>query len=428
MNDALHIIGTSFKRTELEQVAKVQWAQPDDISAFLTEVRANLAIDEIFFLQTCNRREFVIYAPNRFDFDDDAFCEAFLAAAATSMGRRLSRGDFYHYRDAAAVKHLFRVAGSLDSMVLGETEITKQIKDQARFAKKHGHLGSRLNILIDMALRVSKQVRHQTNITKNVVSMGSLAHRKARDYVAKKPGKRVVFVGAGHFITSILPTFVKSKDFELVFVNRTLPTELAETYGGSAVALSDFLDAPQPFDVMITATGAPHALFRKTWFAEHNPNALVLDAALPRDVEEAAGELAGVTYFDLAQMEEILAANRAARQAEIPKAEPLFDEGLMKVNQSWLDLDLANYNKAISNHFRETGQRALQHLLKDKQNQLGDELTAELQATIDILVKKLTNIPILGLKGVAKELGPEAVDAYTRQIAEKSQLFKSQVS
>ncbi|CAM2066840.1 glutamyl-tRNA reductase [Sulfidibacter corallicola] len=427
MTYSLHIIGTNFKKAPLEQVARVQWPDREFISAFLKHARAVLGLDEIFFLQTCNRREFYIYAPAVHGADRE-FCSLFLNEVGRSMGRHLDPADFYHFRDDEAVHHLFRVASSLDSMVLGETEIIKQLKDQSTAGMNHGHVGKRLNALINIAQRVSKQVRHRTDITKNVVSMASLALRNVTRHVERRSHKRVVFVGAGHFITSILPTFCKATSLELIFVNRTLPTKLAETYGGTAMTLEAFLEQPVPFEAMVTATGASHALFTAEWFERHNPEALILDAALPRDVDASVGEMEHIQYLDLAEMEDILAVNRAAREAEIPKAQPLFEEGLQKLEQRWLEFELATYNQAISKHYRDTGEKALSHLMKEQLADLSDEQAEAIRDWTESLVGKLTNIPILGLKGVAREIGPEAIEAYTRQVGANSNLFKSQAS
>lgn len=422
MTFSLHIIGTNFKCAELESVAKVQWADRDHIGAFLADLRASFSIEEAFFLQTCNRREFYFYAP-ALDNDSDFFSR-FLDYLSASLDMVLDEEHFYHYRDSQAVRHLFRVAASLDSMVLGETEIMKQIKDQSSMARNSRNKGRRLASLVDTAIWTAKQVRHRTKITRNVVSMASLALRYVTQHLAHRSRKRVVVVGAGHFITSIMPTFTKAEDLEFVFVNRSLPTQLAEEYDGTAMTLADFIANPVAFDVMVTATAAKEPLFDAAWFAERDAGLLVLDAALPRDIAADVNDLQTVKVLDLAHMEAILAKNRAAREAEIPKTEPIFDEGMDKVVERWLECDLAAYNQEISKHFRSTGERALSHLLKKHLPPLSDEEEQALRGWTEHLVHKLTTIPILGLKGVAKEMGEDAIAAYTKNIAENTSLFK----
>jgi len=355
--------------------------------------------------------------------DRNAFREAFLASLSESLGCELLAEDFYLHDKNDAVNHLFRVASSLDSMVLGETEIMKQIKDQAAACLRAGNMGRRLKAMVETAIVTAKQVRHQTAITKNVISMASLAYRTVTDYLQDKQTRRVVFVGAGHFITSILPTFTKSQNLELIFVNRTLPTALAEAYAGSAITLEAFLSDPVPFDVMISATGAAHTLFEREWIEAQGRELLLLDAALPQDIDPKSESLPGVVLWGLEEMETILASNRAARKAEIPKTQPIFEEGLRRLEALWLECDLASYNKQISSHYQEVGQKALEHLIKDRMEHLTEDDEELLRNWTNTLVKKLTTIPILGLKGVARDMGSDAIDAYTKNVAENSRLF-----
>jgi len=423
MHFDLHLIGSSFKQTRLEKVSRVQWPDPAQINHFLKLIRRDFDLGEIFFLQTCNRREFYIHAPSLNNLDEP-FMPMFLEKLSASLGCDLQADDFYHLRDGEAVRHFFCVASALDAMVLGETEIIRQIKDQSRASGKHGNMGPRLKAMVDLGLGVSKQVRHQTQITKNVVSINSLAYRHVLQHLQHKPNRRVVFVGAGHFVQSLLPTFQKVTDLEYLFVNRHLPTELANEYLGQAMLLEDFLNNPPEFDVLISATGAPLPLFGPEWVAAHGAGKLMIDAALPRDIEPGQGDVPGLTYVDLDRMEAVLAENRAAREAEIPKAEPFFREGIRRLRNRWLEFTLSTYSQEISMHYQHTGERALKHLLKEV-SELPPQSEKILRDWTQALMGRLTNIPILGLKGVARELGDEAVEAYTKGVASKSNLFKS---
>ncbi len=418
----IFVIGSNFKSTSLDHVARVNWPERSCISHFLGKVREQYAVDEVFFLQTCNRREFYFYAPA---LDRPSFFNQFLEHLSESLDCVLDPQDFYIYQDRDAVLHLFRVASSLDSMVLGETEIMKQIKDQSGDCLRSGNMGRRLKAMVETAIITGKQVRHQTDITKNVISMASLAYRTITDFLFGKKTRRVVFVGAGHFIQSILPTFTKPEDLDLIFVNRTLPVDLANTYGGTAVSLEAFLADPVPFDAMISATGASETLFSQEWVQARGQELLLLDAALPNDIDPGAAKLSGVSLWGLEEMESILARNRAARAAEIPKTEPIFDEGLARLESLWLECDLATYNKQISNHYQEVGEKALEHLIKERMAHISGDEEEMLRKWTKTLVKKLTTIPILGLKGVARDMGSDAIEAYTRNVAENSRLFNN---
>lgn len=417
----IFIIGSNFRQTTLSRVARVQWAEKSNIGAFLEEICERFLIPEAFFLQTCNRREFYFFAPEH---HAEKFKAAFLEALSDSLGCNLDDEDFYLKQHRDAVLHLFRVASSLDSMVLGETEIMKQIRDQSEMATNRGCIGPRLKALVKTALEVGRQVRHRTRITRNVVSMGSLAMRRTMEFLTGRARRRVVFVGAGHFIESILPTFAKAGSLELLFVNRTCPEALAAAYGGQAMSLSAFLHNPGEFDVLISATSAPGTLFNAEWVAERGSRMLLIDAALPGDIDPQSACLPDVSYMGLQEMEQILEKNKAAREAEIPKTIPIFEEGWQRLEARLLECELSPYNREISDHYRQTGQKALDFLLKDQFAHLSASEAEHLREWTHDLVNRLTNIPILGLKGVARDMGRDAIDAYTRNVAEKSRLFK----
>jgi glutamyl-tRNA reductase len=420
----LHVFGTNFKHAELENVAKLHWCESDTVANFLTELRERFGIAEVFFLQTCNRREFYVYSPN-LKFPEYELPGKMLKAVSCVMGHQFDPDHFYHLQDHIALRHLFRVASSLDSMVLGETEIIKQLKDQALAAKRAGNLGRHLTYCVDTALWASKQVRHRTEITKNVISMPSLAFREALNHTQGRSKPRIVFVGAGHFMQTMLPTFSKGRErFDFLFVNRSLPNKLADIYGDEAMSLEEFLTNPTPFDVLISATAAPGHLFTKDWVAQHAANALFLDAALPADIDPDITEVSGVRLIDLAEMEVVLKENRAKREAEIPKADPIFNEAIDRIEAKWLEFELSSYNRQISSHYRETGEKAVSHLLKDLLPNLDESQSQAVREWADNLVGRLTKVPVLGLKSIAREFGPQGIDAYTTGVADRSKCFR----
>lgn len=422
----LHVFGTNFKHAELENVAKLHWCDSDTVAGFLTELRARFGIAEIFFLQTCNRREFYVYAPD-LAFPAYELPQKMLKAVGCVMGHQFDPDHFYHLQDHVALRHLFSVASSLDSMVLGETEIIKQLKDQALAAKQAGNLGRHLTHCVDTALWASKQVRHRTEITKNVISMPSLAFREAQKHTQGRQRPRIVFVGAGHFMQTMLPTFSKGRErFDFLFVNRSMPSKLAAIYNSDSMSLDNFIANPKPFDVLISATAAPGHLFSKSWVAQHAPTALFLDAALPADIDPGIVENPGVRLIDLKEMEVVLQKNRAKREAEIPKADPIFAEAIARIETKWLEFNLSGYNRQISDHYRQTGEKAVSHLLKDLLPDLDESQSDAIRQWADNLVGRLTKVPVLGLKSIAREFGPQGIDAYTTGVADRSRCFRDE--
>lgn len=425
MHLSVYVVGLNYKLASLDRLGNVQWPDPKHINTFLKCVKSAFGVEECFFLQSCNRREFYFYAPD-LNVAPDQFKERFLDFLGKSLQRELDPNDFLYYRDAAAAEHLFRVASSLESMVLGETEIIKQIKDQFKMSVKKNNSGKYLRTLVETALRASKRVRTQTKITKNIISMSSLIYRGAMSFMKDMEKKRLVFVGAGHFITSMLPTFAKAHDVDFLFVNRTLPTWLAEEYDGKCMSLKDFLEDPPEFDVLVSATGATDPLFSEAWVQglENRP-VLFVDGAVPSDFEPGVKDMDKVFYKDLNEMEVTLAENRDRRAEEIPKAQPIFEEALEEVREKYRDFELGEINSQISLHYRVMGQKHLDHLFRDGLSDMSDAEKEVLARWTNGLVSRLVNVPILGLKGVAKEYGDDGVEAFVRNVDQGSNLFSS---
>jgi len=422
MKYPIQVIGINYRSARLSEVAKVQWPDQTQADQFLNEIKAAYGISEAFFLCTCNRREFYFVLTDREEEPIDE--QDFLDRLQGSLGREFDRGDFFRASGKDAVMHLFRVAASLESMVLGETEITKQIRDQAARARKVKMTGRYLNAFITEALKAAKCVRTRTAITKNVVSMSSLTYRKVVEFTGGRREKTVVFLGAGHFMRSIMPHFAKA-EMQMIFVNRTRPDELAAQYGGKAICLSEFMTDPEPFDALVSATAAPHHVITHEWVSglqDERPR-LFIDLAVPRDIDPGIDACQDQRVQSLGQMQAELQVNRAARETEIPKAFPIFEESLTRLEDRMMELRLSAIHAQISAHYRHTGDRALDHLLNSTLEGLSEEDTEKLKRFTQTLVSKLVTVPILGLKGVARTHGRSGVDAYTSNVAASTKLF-----
>ncbi len=414
-----HVIGINFKTAPLNAVARLQFDEADAIGEFLAAMRLEQGVSEVFFLQTCNRREFYFIGQQH-----SISLTQLLARLTDAIGETFDASHFFELSGTQAIRHLFQVTASLESMVLGETEITKQVKTQFGQARAAGYAGPYLKAWVNAALRAAKRVRSETEITKNVISMASLAKRYAERHVQKGSRGTIAFVGAGQYINSIMPHFAKLVQCDFVFVNRTQNSDLSDRYGGLSVGLETFLDNPPSFDVLVTATTSPQPIFSAKWLASHQHPIMVLDLALPRDVELSASHLQHVTLWGLEEMEAMLESNRIAREQEIPKAEPILEDALIRLNERWLELDLANVHQEIAAHYRRTGDRAVDFLLKELPADLSQEHGAHLRLWADDLVKRLIHVPVLGLRGVVDEYGTHAVSAYTKRISAATPLFR----
>ena len=423
MNFGVYHIGATYKTVCLENLGKIQWAERAMTDAFLLNIAEEFGIDECFFLGSCNRREFYFYAPELYCSPQEFF-HKFAKRLSASLGYQIDRDWLVFRQDAEALSHLFRVTSALDSMVLGETEIIRQIKDQFEASIEAGLCGKYMRAIVEQALRASKKVRSSTRLTRNVISMPSLIYRGAIQFLTPRKHKRIVVVGAGQFVESILTPFGKEEDLELTFVNRTYTQKFSDQYGGRSMSLSDFLSNPPDFDVLISATGSHTVLFTRSWLERYSEghNIFLVDCALPCDIDPEAANMPNAHLLGLREMETTLARNREQRSAEIPKAEPIFKEALVELQAKFWEYGLAGIHGCISQHYRFVGEKALVSLnkqlphLKDGEREVLEQWTRR-------LVSRLVNVPALGLKGVARELGDDGVDAWCREISDGAGVF-----
>lgn len=422
MRHSLIALCADFKTTSLENLGTVAWPERSQIRVFLKGLKDTFGVSEVFFLQSCNRREFYFHIPC-LAINKSQFIAAFFEVLSESLGTTIEHDWFRVLEEQAVIQHLFRVTTSLESMVLGESEIMKQVRDQFEDARRCGNAGRHLSALTQAALKAARRVRSETAITKNVVSMASLIYRQTFNFLKSHHRQRVVFVGAGHFMRSILPTFAKNEYFEYIFVSRRQPDDLVKTYGGRAMTLAEFKANPPAFDVLISATAAKEVLFDARWLVRHcRDEALLVDAALPRDLDPSVAKEDGLELLDLDFMEATLARNRAARQNEAPKAQPIFDAIQAALNQELHEMELGEIHADIASYYRQTADRALLSLFKQRQD-LPAEQRELIQTWSHSLVKRLVSVPILGLKGVARELGEEGIEAYVKGVSSGSHLF-----
>ena len=297
------VTGLSYKTAPVsvrEQFA----ATSSEQEGLIRSLKANLGLLEVVALWTCNRVE--IYG----------VCEGGVPAANALMqslvGRPLRPGsEFYQYVDDAAVRHLFSVASGLDSMVLGETEITGQVKNAYERARVAGHTGRRLNKMFQKALETAKEIRTTTAVGKGAASVGSVAVQHARKiFGSELAGRKVMVIGAGDMAEKCLKHLVKKGVASIVVVNRSMDRAeaLAATFGGTAVPFGSCLSVMEDVDIVITSTGSPHIILEKQAIAAVMARRLdrplaIIDIAVPRDVAPDVREIPGVYLHDIGDLE-----------------------------------------------------------------------------------------------------------------------------
>lgn len=376
-----------------------------DLPAALAGLRER--VDEGFIISTCNRVE---------------IC-ALVADAEQGRGSLLRYLGEWHGLDPAdvapytysyagedAVRHVHRLAAGLDSMVLGEDQIVAQIKEALGAAQAAGAIGGAMHRLLHGALAAGKAVRTQTGIASGRLSVVSVAIDLARRTLGGLAGRRALVVGAGRMAELALKHLADEPGVVVTVANRTAARaqELAGRYGAAAVPLDWLEEALRASDVAITATAAPGVVIDAEMAARAargRGGLLLLDLAVPRSIERAAGEAPGVTLFDVDDMRPVCEENRAARAAEIQQAEAIVDEAVARYMEWWSAQRAVPMIRALRERAEAIRRAELERTLA-RCPELSEREREAIQALSAAIVNKLLHGPITTIKatGANREL------------------------
>ena len=301
----------------------------------LDRIRQMPSIREALYLATCNRVEVLVSAAEEAEEAEQAVEEglkALMAERGGISGQELER-CLYTLSGAEAVRHLFRVASSLDSLVMGEPQILGQVKEAYREAVEHGVTGILLNRILHHAFQVAKRVRTETGIADNAVSVGYAAVELAKKIFGRLDGKVILLVGAGE-MSELAARHLLKQGIKSIFVaNRThaRALEMAEQFEGKAVVLEQVPEVLKSVDIVISSTGASNYVLTRDMVAaalrrRKNRFLFLIDIAVPRDIEPAAGDIDNVYLYNIDHLQELVDENRNHRLREAEKAEAIIEE------------------------------------------------------------------------------------------------------
>lgn len=316
-------VGLSHKEAPI--AVREQLAVPDEkLPERLRELKALPGVKEALLVSTCNRLEIFAVAESR-DAGEDLLDSLGPAAAPHAL----------HRFDEDALRHLFRVAASLDSMVVGEAQILGQVKDAWALATAAGTVGSELQQALSRAVRVAKRVRTETEIARGAVSVSSVAVQLAHKLLGSLEGRSVLLLGAGEMAQLAARELKSEGAGELLVANRSMQRaeELAREVSGIAVSLAELPSLLERADVALCSTGAAHhvvtrELMHRALKARRYRAIFLVDLTLPRNVEPAVNELENVYVYDLDDLESVAMQNRDLRTAQVGKAEGIVEEEL----------------------------------------------------------------------------------------------------
>jgi glutamyl-tRNA reductase len=325
----LLVTGVSHKTAPVEVREGLAFRE-EALAEALTDLRSRDGVEEALILSTCNRVEIAVTAADGFDPREtvDAFLSHRKAAGAAALAAHL-----YHCEGREAVHHLFRVASSLDSMVVGEPQILGQLKAAYAAAKACGAVSGLLDGVIARAFNVAKRVRSETGIGQMAVSVSYAAVELARKIFGSLDRRAIMIVGAGKMSELAARHLRRSGAAEVYVTNRTYQRalEMARLFEGTAVDYGQFLAALPKVDILIASSGAPHYILHKEEMqrviaARRNRPMFLIDIAVPRNIEPSVNQIDNVFLYDIDDLQEVVNANLRERLKEADHAEALVAE------------------------------------------------------------------------------------------------------
>ncbi len=402
----LTVIGFDYKSTPIALREKLA-ISADRMPAVLREIRENCRPRELMVLSTCNRVEFYLVGN-----EEDRGIQAF----TDWLRRRSDDGEAGLERNAivlthrAALMHLFRVACSLESMVIGEPQILGQVKEAYRLSLAHDCHGPFLNGLMPRVFRAAKRVRTETNIARFPVSISRGAVQLAGSIFESLEDKSVMVIGAGEMAELTVIHLMKMGIQGLQITNRTFASAvaLAERYQGRAVRFEDLGRCLPEADIVVSSTGAPgfvitKQMARRAMEIRKGRPLFFIDIAVPRDVDPEVHQLSDVYCYDIDDLQAVSKANKQERAMEVLQAQAIIEQEIDHYAQ-WYDCQpVIPTIKALRRYFEDVGEQELQKSLS-KLGHLSDRDAVQMRKLVRKLVNRLLHTPSTRLK----EMGENA--------------------
>ncbi len=352
-------------------------------------------------LSTCNRTELYLATDDHRKGMDSAM--SFLCAESRLPGEQLS-SHLYHFQHEDAVSHLFRVSAGLDSLILGEYEILGQVRTTLEAAEASRVIGLPLLTLFRQAVRAGRRVREETGISRNALSVSSVAVEMAARALGDLSHCQVLVIGAGeagHLAAKALSQRGVGK--MMVTSRSTDRAELvAEKLGGQAVPFHQLAEAMNAADVIVSCTGAPHfvlgqSIIREAMQQRPERPLVLIDIAVPRDIEPEVASIKNVFLYDIDALTTLATSNLQERQGEVDKAAAIVTEEVEKFSLWWHTLDVRPTISALVERAEAVRTAQLQKALK-QMPQLNEEELACVDALTKSIVNKILHSPISHLK------------------------------
>jgi len=400
----LKVIAFTHHHIDLKSLGKLVICD-ESLDNRLKNIQTQLPVSEIFYIGTCNRVEFVFLTKEK---TDKEFVTRFLTILDMGfppefMERFLDNVTVYENEEA--FNHLLRTSCSLESLVVGEKEILAQIRRAYESCRDAGFTGDYMRMIMDRVVKTAKEVYTHTNISKNPVSVVSLAYRKLKE-LNMCGNSRVLIIGAGETNQNIAKYLNKHKYSNFSIFNRTLSKAetLAEELNGRAFNLEALENYTEGFDVIITCTGSTEAIINEELYAKllngDTGKKVIVDLAIPNDVAPAVIHNNPIHYIEVETLKEVARKNIQERYNELVHAEEIISNNITEfftvLKQRRIELAMQDVPRKI----KEIKNTALNGVFADEISQMDDASREVLERVMNYMEKKCISVPMI----MAKEI------------------------
>jgi glutamyl-tRNA reductase len=405
--ESFKIISLTHKSAPLELIGKLHLDEVHQ-AASLGAIKQKMGLKELLFLSTCNRVELIVNTTTETD-------APFLSELLLSVNPKLSTTDLESLLDKInihhgehAMRHLFNVSASLDSLVVGEREIITQVRKAYEFCNSLGITGDAIRLAVKHTIETAKKVYTETDIAKNPVSIVSLAYRQLRN-LGIKNNARIVFVGAGETNVNMAKYLKKHEYANFTVFNRTLANaeKLAKDLNGKAFELSAITDFKEGFDVLITCTASQEPVISEAVYTSllHNSASkkVVIDLALPADVDPAILHKHDLVYVDIESLKKQAVENLLKREGEIEACRTIINAKVEEFKHLFQERKIELAFGEIPKQIKSIKETAINEVFAKDLNQLDSESKEVLEKVLSYMEKKYNALTIKTAKRVFLE-------------------------
>ena len=398
------VIGLNHKTADVEVREKFAFNGPK-LEEGLTAFKEIPGVHEAVILSTCNRVE--LYANVKNVNEAIEYIKEFLSTFH-NIDRRALDNALYIYDDIKAVRHVFRVASSLDSMVIGEPQILGQLKDAFEFALKKKTTGVILNKLLKKAISVAKRIRTETKIAENAVSISFAAVELAKKIFTNLSKRTFMLLGAGEMAELAAKHLIRNGVKDVMVSNRTYERacELAKEFGGRPVRFENFIQEMIRTDILICSTGSPTYVLTKNQMQKvmkerKQEQVFIIDISVPRNIDPEINDLSNVYLYNIDDLQGVVDSNLFERQKEAEKAEKIIEEEISTFIKWQSSLDSVPTIKALREKAEEIKREELEKLL-NKLSGIGEKEKEAIEYMATAIVNKIIHPPTAALKNASE--------------------------